>query len=407
MENILHKLEQRGLVKQVTHPQPLARRLERPLTVYAGFDATADSLHVGHLLPVMVLSHLQKAGHRVIALIGGGTTMIGDPSGKTEMRQILSKDVIAANARSLTRQLSRFIDLAEDRGVVLDNSQWLGQLNYIDFLRDIGVHFSVNRMLTYECFKSRMERGLSFIEFNYMLLQSYDFLVLFREHGCCLQVGGDDQWSNIISGVDLIRRVEQGEAYGLTTPLLETADGSKMGKSEEGAVWLDGDKLAPYDFFQFWRNTDDRDVKRFLRFYTFLPLATIDQSTAEGGAALNQAKEMLAFEVTKLVHGEEAAKSALDAARALFGGEGEGGAIPTTAVAKAELAAGLPLLDLLERCGLIESKSQGRRLVSQGGVYINGERIDDFELVVDETYLSHGQISIRKGKKVHHRVVAE
>lgn len=406
MSDIFQLLERRGLVKQVTHPGPLAQRLERPLTVYAGFDATADSLHVGHLLPVMMLSHLQRAGHRPIVLIGGGTTMIGDPSGKTELRQMMDTETIAANTRALTHQLSQFIDIGEGRGMVLDNSQWLTRLNYIEFLRDVGIHFSVNRMLTYECFKSRMERGLSFIEFNYMLLQSYDFLVLYRQHGCCLQVGGDDQWSNIISGADLIRRVEQGEAYGLTTPLLETTDGKKMGKSEEGAVWLSGGKMSPYDFFQFWRNTDDRDVKRFLQLYTFLPLDEIDRATAQAGAALNQTKELLAFEVTKLVHGEEEAMRARDAARRLFGGSGRGDAVPTTAVHRSQLAGGIPLLELLLQCGLIKSKSEGRRLVSQGGVYVNGERVDNFDLVVDNSFLSQDGINIRKGKKTHHRVVA-
>ncbi len=406
MGKVYKHLEERGLIKQVTHPQPLAERLEKPLTVYAGFDATADSLHVGHLLPVMLLSHLQQAGHRPIVVIGGGTTMIGDPSGKTDMRQMLDKETIEENARKLTSQLSRFICLDEGKGLVLDNSQWLTELNYIEFLRDVGVHFSVNRMLTYDCFKSRLERGLSFIEFNYMLLQSYDFLVLFREHGCCLQVGGDDQWSNIISGADLIRRVEQGEAFGMTTPLLERSDGSKMGKTEEGAVWLDPDQLPVHDFFQFWRNTDDRDVASFLRLYTFLPLEEIDQLTAGTGAELNRAKEVLAFEVTNLVHGRQQAEKARDGARALFGGgQGSQGAVPTTEVEQARLAEGIPLLELLEQCGLIDSRSQGRRLVEQGGIYINEQRVNDWELVVDGDCIEDGAINIRKGKKVHHRVI--
>ncbi len=406
MGKVYKTLEERGLIKQVTHPQPLAERLEQPLTVYAGFDATADSLHVGHLLPVMMLSHLQRAGHRPIVVIGGGTTMIGDPSGKTELRQMLDRETIEENARKLTEQLSRFICLDEGKGLVLDNSQWLADLNYIEFLREIGVHFSVNRMLTYDCFKSRLERGLSFIEFNYMLLQSYDFLVLFREHECCLQVGGDDQWSNIISGADLVRRVEQGEAFGMTTPLLERADGSKMGKTEEGAVWLDADKLPVYDFFQFWRNTDDREVARFLRLYTFMPLAEIDRLTAGSGTELNQAKEVLALEVTSLVHGRQEAEKARDGAWALFGGGGRQEAVPASEVEKARLEQGVPLLELLEECGLISSKSQGRRLVEQGGIYVNEQRVQDWEMVVKEDDLQDGALNIRKGKKVHHRITS-
>lgn len=403
---VLKTLTERGLVKQMTHEEPLAELLQKPAVFYAGFDATADSLHIGHLLPMMVMAHMRKAGHQPIALIGGGTTMIGDPSGKTEMRQMLDPATISAYAQAIGAQVSRILDCVDGPELkVENNADWLLKLNYIEVLREIGVHFSVNRMLTYECFKSRMERGLSFIEFNYMLLQSYDFLTLFRRHGCRLQIGGDDQWSNIISGVDLIRRLEQEDAYGLTIPLLETADGKKMGKTEAGAVWLDPRHTSPYDFFQYWRNTHDQDVNRFLKLYTFLPVEEIDAATAIQGQEINAAKELLAFEVTKLVHGEEEAVKARQAARALFAGGKEAGAIPTTKIEKGRLQAGIPLLDLLIECGLTSSKSEGRRLIQQGGLTINEQKIDDFELIIDACWLKDDKISLRKGKKVHHHVV--
>jgi tyrosyl-tRNA synthetase len=404
--DVLKTLTERGLVKQMTHEEPLAELLQKPAVFYAGFDATADSLHIGHLLPMMVMAHMRKAGHQPIALIGGGTTMIGDPSGKTEMRQMLDPATISAYAQAIGAQVKGILDCVDGPELkVENNADWLLKLNYIEALREIGVHFSVNRMLTYECFKSRMERGLSFIEFNYMLLQSYDFLTLFRRHGCRLQIGGDDQWSNIISGVDLIRRLEQEDAYGLTIPLLETADGKKMGKTEAGAVWLDPRHTSPYDFFQYWRNTHDQDVNRFLKLYTFLPVAEIDAATAIQGQEINAAKELLAFEVTKLVHGEEEAVKARQAARALFAGGKEAGAIPTTQIEKGRLQAGIPLLDLLIECGLTSSKSEGRRLIQQGGLTINEQKIDDFELIIDACWLKDDKISLRKGKKVHHHVV--
>lgn len=403
---VLKTLTERGLVKQMTHEEPLAELLQKPAVFYAGFDATADSLHIGHLLPMMVMAHMRKAGHQPIALIGGGTTMIGDPSGKTEMRQMLDPATISAYAQAIGAQVKGILDCVDGPELkVENNADWLLKLNYIEVLREIGVHFSVNRMLTYECFKSRMERGLSFIEFNYMLLQSYDFLTLFRRHGCRLQIGGDDQWSNIISGVDLIRRLEQEDAYGLTIPLLETADGKKMGKTEAGAVWLDPRHTSPYDFFQYWRNTHDQDVNRFLKLYTFLPVEEIDAATAIQGQEINAAKELLAFEVTKLVHGEEEAVKARQAARALFAGGKEAGAIPTTQIEKGRLQAGIPLLDLLIECGLTSSKSEGRRLIQQGGLTINEQKIDDFELIIDACWLKDDKISLRKGKKVHHHVV--
>ncbi|MTI95835.1 MAG: tyrosine--tRNA ligase [Firmicutes bacterium] len=400
MTNALDILEQRGFVKQITHPEELRKRLERPLTFYCGFDASADSLHVGHLLPLMAMANLQRAGHRPLAVIGGGTAMIGDPSGKTEMRKMLNRETIDANAQALARQVAKFINLEQaGAGVVLNNADWLSELNYIEFLRDIGSHFSVNRMLTYECFKSRMERGLSFIEFNYMLLQSYDFLTLYRKHECVLQVGGDDQWSNIISGADLIRRVDQGEAFGLTFPLLETSDGKKMGKTEAGAVWLSPERLSPYDFYQFWRNTHDDDVARFMKLYTFLPVAEIEELTAQKGEAINKAKTVLAYEVTKLVHGEAEAVRAREAASALFGAGAGGDSVPSTTL-KAEP---VNILDLLVASGLAASKSEGRRLVSQGGIYLADERVTDIELMVDPQDYGD-KLIVRKGKKVYHQI---
>lgn len=407
-DNVLKTLEERGLVKQITHQEPLAKQLEQPTTFYIGFDATADSLHVGHLLPLMVMAHFRKAGHHAIALVGGGTTMIGDPSGKTEMRKMLDAPTITAYAEAIGAQVRGIMSAVDGPDVrMANNADWLLNLNYIEVLRDVGVHFSVNRMLTYDCFKSRMERGLSFIEFNYMILQSYDFLTLFRKFGCRLQVGGDDQWSNIISGIDLIRRLEQEEAYGLTIPLLETADGKKMGKTEAGAVWLNPRHTSPYDFFQYWRNTHDHDVSRFLKLYTFLPVQQIEEMTDVEGQEINAAKEVLAFEVTRLVHGEEEAVKARQAARALFAGGAEQGAIPTTQLNRERLAAGLNVLDLLIECGLAASKSEGRRVIQQGGLSINEQRIDDIDLNLDASWLEDGKISIRKGKKTHHRIVVK
>lgn len=405
-KDALKVLEERGLVKQRTHEEPLLKQLQQPTTFYIGFDATAESLHVGHLLPIMAMAYMRRCGHHPIALLGGGTTMVGDPSGKTEMRQMLAVETIAAYTKAIGNQIRAIMDVIPGPEVTMvNNADWLLKLNYIEFLREVGAHFSVNRMLTYECFKIRMERGLSFLELNYMLLQSYDFLTLFRRHGCRLQIGGDDQWSNIISGVDLIRRLEQEEAYGLTIPLLETADGKKMGKTEAGAVWLNPSLTSPYEFFQYWRNTHDKDVNRFLKFYTFLPVEEIDVLTAKEGQEINAAKERLAYEVTKLVHGEEEAVQARKAARALFAGGQEAGAIPTTCIKGHRLEAGINIVDLLVECGLVASKSEGRRLIQQGGLTVNEQRIGDIQLVVDSSFLEGGRIALRKGKKDHHHVV--
>ena len=323
MENVFDVLRARGFVQQVTHPDVLRQRLgSECLTFYIGYDPTARSLHIGSLLTIMAMAHMQRAGHRPLVIVGGGTAMIGDPSGRTEMRQMLSPDTIAQNVQALRAQLQRYLSFEGDNGaIIVNNADWLAELKYIDFLRDIGRHFSVNRMLTFEAYKQRLETGLSFLEFNYQLLQAYDFLVLFQRYGCVLQIGGDDQWGNMVAGVELIRRVADGEAFVMTFPLLATASGQKMGKTAAGAIWLDAELTSPYEFYQFWINVDDRDVQRFLKYYTFLPLEEIARLGTLQGAELRQAKEVLAFEVTKLTHGEDEARKARDAAHALFEGE--------------------------------------------------------------------------------------
>ncbi|MEW6047281.1 MAG: tyrosine--tRNA ligase [Bacillota bacterium] len=408
---VLRTLRERGLVAQVTHEDQLADLLDREqVTVYVGFDPTADSLHVGHLRPIMTLVHLQRAGHRPIALVGGGTAMIGDPSGRTEARPILERSIIEQNARAFKAQLEHFLDFSNGQALLLDNAEWLLPLNYIEFLREIGSQFSVNQMLTAEAFRSRMERGLSFIEFNYMLLQAYDFLTLYRRHGCRLQVGGDDQWSNILAGADLIRRLERVSAYGLTCPLAVTASGRKMGKTEAGAVWLDPNKTSPYDFFQFWRSVEDADVPEFLAVYTLLPMDEVRRLSQLKGAAINQAKKVLAFEVTRLVHGQEAAEQARAAAEALF--EEQGGldraveGAPVTEVGRDELSGGIAIPELLVRCGLAGSRSEARRLIAQGGVYLNEVRVGGIDYTVTLGDFKDGRLLLRKGKKVYHQVLA-
>jgi tyrosyl-tRNA synthetase len=400
-------LTERGFVSQATDAADIERLLAAgPVTFYIGFDPTADSLHAGSLLPLMAMAHLQRAGHRPIALLGGGTAMVGDPSGKTEMRRMLSREQIARNAEGLKQQLGRFIDL--DAALVLDNADWLLDLNYIDFLRDIGRHFSVNRMLSFESYKIRLERGLSFLEFNYQLLQAYDFLVLHRAHGCRLQLGGDDQWGNIVAGLDLVRRVEATEVFGLTLPLLTTAGGEKMGKTAQGAIWLAAERTSPYDFYQYFRNTDDRDVERFLRFFTFLEPDAVQRLGRQQGAALNEAKEVLATEVTAIVHGRDAADKARRAARSAFGGAGDGAAdIPTTRLPAERLRAGMLAIDLFAEVGLVKSKSEARRLIKQGGARVGGQRVVDFEHRIGLDDLDGGAVLLRAGKKRVHRVVAD
>ena len=407
MENVFDVLRARGFVQQVTHPDVLRQRLgtER-LTFYIGYDPTARSLHIGSLLTIMAMANLQRAGHRPLVIVGGGTAMVGDPSGRTEMRQMLSQDTIAQNVQALREQLQRYLSFDGDHGaIVVNNADWLAELKYIDFLRDIGRHFSVNRMLTFEAYKQRLETGLSFLEFNYQLLQAYDFLVLFQRYGCVLQIGGDDQWGNMVAGVELIRRVTDGEAFVLTFPLLTTASGQKMGKTAAGAIWLDAAMTSPYEFYQFWINVDDRDVARFLKYYTFLPLEEIARLGALQGAELRQAKELLAFEVTKLTHGENEARKAQDASHALFEGTGELTGVPETTMPQMRLTAGVPVIDLLVETGLAASKSAARRLILQGGASLNGTRLAQLEAVVTSADLHDGALLLRAGKKHYHRVV--
>lgn len=398
--SVFQDLQERGFIKQTTHQEPLFELLEKEkVSFYVGFDPTADSFHLGNLLPIMAMAHMQRAGHRPIAILGVGTAMIGDPSGKTEMRKMLTQETIAYNASRFKEQLSRFIDFSNGRALMVSNGDWLLNLNYIDFLREIGSQFSVNRMLTAECFKTRMEKGLSFIEFNYMLLQSYDFLVLFRKYGCKLQMGGDDQWSNILYGADLIRRLEGEEAYGITFPLLTTSTGRKMGKTEAGAVWLDPLKTSPYDFYQYWRNTDDRDVERFLALYTFLPLPEIRRLGALKDQEINEAKKILAYEVTKLVHGEAEAAKAAQAAQALFSGQGNETAAPAIELPRADLAKGMSIIDLVVRAKLADSRSEARRLIIQGGISLFDRKVSDINQVVTGAELQDGQLILKKGKK--------
>ncbi|HEY8462586.1 MAG TPA: tyrosine--tRNA ligase [Bacillota bacterium] len=398
--SVLETLRERGFIQQTTHEEPLFELLEKEkVTFYIGFDPTADSLHVGHLLPIMAMAHMQRAGHRPIAVLGGGTAMIGDPSGRTELRQMLTPEQINYNASRFKTQLARIIDFDNGKALMVNNADWLLKLNYIEFLRDIGKCFSVNRMLTAECFKTRMERGLSFIEFNYMLLQSYDFLVLHQKYGCKLQMGGDDQWSNILSGADLIRRVAGAEAYGITFPLLTTSSGRKMGKTEAGAVWLDPEKTSPFEFYQYWRNVDDRDVQRFLALYTFLPMEEVRRLGRLQDREINKAKGVLAYEVTKLIHGAAAADRAQQAAQSLFGEATDETAVPFIELFKPELEAGIPIIDLIMKAGLAPSKSEARRLVNQGGITLNGQRVMDLNRTIGPADAVNGKITLKKGKK--------
>ncbi len=405
MVNALDVLQERGFVEQVSDVEGLRSALESPLTFYIGYDPSAASLHAGSLLTIMAVAHLQRLGHRPIVVVGGGTGMIGDPTGRTEMRQLMAVDDIAENVEAIRRQLSHYIDFGEDRAIIVNNAEWLMKLGYIEFLRDIGQHFSVNRMLATEAYRQRFERGLSFIEFNYQLLQAYDYLYLYRTYGCRLQMGGNDQWGNILAGVDLIRRIEGVETYALTFPLLTTASGAKMGKSAAGAVWLQAELMAPYDFYQYWINVEDADVGRFLKLYTFLPLEQITELTSVEGSALREAKQVLAYEVTRLAHGTEAAEQAREASRALFGGQGERDAIPSTTILKSDLEQGVLAVDLFVSAGLTRSKSDARRLVQQGGAYVNDEPVQDVEALITDADLDRGEILLRAGKKRFHRIV--
>ncbi len=405
MSSVFEILKERGFIAQITHEEQVKELLEKEkVTFYIGFDPTADSLHVGHFLQMVVMAHMQRAGHRPIAIIGAGTTMVGDPTGKTDMRKMMTREEIQNNANKFKKQLSNFIDFSEGKALMLDNADWLLELNYVQFLREIGVHFSVNRMLTAECFKSRLEKGLSFIEFNYMLMQSYDFLKLYQEQGCLLELGGDDQWSNILGGIELIRRVEGKEAYGMTFTLLTNSEGKKMGKTEKGALWLDSNKTTPYEFYQYWRNINDSDVIKCLKLLTFLPMSEIEELAKLKYQQINEAKKVLAFEVTKLIHGEEEALKAQGAAEAIFGKGASSEDMPTTEITIAEIGSGINILDLLLKTKLIPSKGEGRRLVEQGGLSVSEVKVAKIDLLVKEEDFSDDEIIIKKGKKVYHKV---
>mgnify|MGYP001247907477 CR=1 FL=1 len=404
---MLEDLKERGFFQQSTHPEELAKRLkEDRICCYIGFDPTADSLHIGHLIPLMGLAHMQQRGHRIIALMGGGTAMIGDPSGKTEMRKMLTEVQLQSNIEGMLPQMERFLDFSGD-AILINNTEWLRNLNYIDFLRDIGRHFSVNRMLSFETYKIRLETGLSFLEFNYQLLQAFDFLELNRRYNCNLQMGGDDQWANIISGTDLIRRVERKDAFGWTYPLLTTSSGKKMGKTEKGALWLDPKRTSAYEYYQYWVNTEDPDVEKFLALFTFLPMNEVRRLGQLQGADIREAKQRLAFETTAIIHGKEIALQAQEAAHSLFSrtAKSDKSNVPSTTIAEEGFVNGLDILELFLQTGLCKSKGEARRLLAQGGVYINEERIENPVYYLGKSNLQDGEILLRAGKKRYHRLI--
>jgi len=420
MNTALQVLKDRGFIAQCTDFEGLSRLMDQgPVICYEGTDPTGSSLHIGHMVPFFAMKHLLAHGHKVIALLGGGTARIGDPSGKTEMRQMLSYDQINENIRKVTNQLEKFIPFDGKQCWTANNADWLADLNYIDFLRDVGQHFSVNRMLTFDAYKKRMETGLSFIEFNYQLLQSYDFLQLFERHGCRLQIGGDDQWGNIVAGIDLVRRVKGAEVYGLTFPLVTTSDGKKMGKTEKGALFLDPSLCSPYDFFQYWRNVQDQDVERFLLMFTFLPVHTCKELGQAQDAAINQSKEKLAWEITAIIHGQAEADKALSASRAAFsaGLEGDSTNMPSTELSVEELEQGIGILELIVKSGIAASKAEARRLVQQGGIIFDGNKIESIDFTIDKVYYQEIRsranesgkefvgLMLRAGKKRWQRIV--
>lgn len=403
--NVIDILEERGFIDQMTHEEELRDLLgKEKVKFYIGFDATADSLTLGHFLQIRVMQHMQNAGHIPVALLGGGTTMIGDPSGKNDMRKVMTEDFINHNAECFRKQISHFLDFSEGKGIIENNKDWLLDLKFLPFMREIGVHFSVNRMLNFDCYKNRMENGLTFFEFGYMLMQSYDFLYLYRKHGVKLELGGSDQWSNIIGGYELVRKLESDLVFGMTFKLLTTASGQKMGKSEKGAIWLDREKTSPYEMFQYLRNSDDRDVIKFLKLLTMLPLEKIAEYEKLEGQELNKAKEVLAFEVVKDVHGEEAAKEALEASKALFQGGADSENIPNEDMDSKIFEEGIGILDLMTKLNLTKSNSEARRLIQGGGVSIDGEKVQDPNLVVTKDMFKDDKIIIQKGKKVHQRI---
>ncbi len=405
MENVFDTLKARGLIAQTTHEDEIRKLLgEKKITFYIGFDPTADSLHIGHFMQLIVMKHMQNAGHRPIILLGGGTTMVGDPTGKTDMRPMITQDIISHNADNFKKQMSKFIDFSDGKALMVNNADWLLDLNYVEFLREIGVHFSVNRMLTAECFKTRMEKGLTFLEFNYMLMQGYDFYKLNKEYDCLMEFGGDDQWANILGGIELIRRKEGKQAYGMTFTLLTTSEGKKMGKTEKGALWLDPERVSPYEFYQYWRNVDDKDVIRLLKLVTFIPLEQIAEYEKLEGQELNKVKCLLAYEVTKMVHGEDAAKKANDAAMAIFSGGSDTTNMPSAEVSSSDIQSGVNVLDLLLTLKLVPSKSEARRLVQQNGLAINGDKVTAVDAVINSDFFKDGEMIIKKGKKTFLKV---
>ena len=393
--NVFDVLKERGYLEQCTHEEEIRELLEKEsVTFYIGFDPTADSLHIGHFIQIMVMSIMQKYGHRPIALLGDGTTMIGDPSDRTGMRSVMTFETITQNAENFKKVFEKFLDFTDEKALMPRNSEWLLPLNYLEFMREVGVHFTISKMIAADCYKNRLEQGLTFFEFGYMLMQAYDFYMLNEKFGCKMQMGGNDQWSNIIAGVELTRKKAGKQVY----------EGKKMGKTEKGALWLDRNKTTPYEFYQYWRNIDDADVEKCLALLTFLPMDEVRRLGALEGSEINKAKEVLAFEVTKLIHTEEDAVNAQEAARALFGGGADSDNIPTTELTNSELGEGMPVIDLMQKAGLIKSKSEGRRLIEQAGVAVNDVIIDDIGAAVTEADFEDGKLMIKKGKKTYHRI---
>lgn len=403
---VFEELVRRGYIKQMTHEDEIKKLIEEDkVTFYIGFDPTADSLHVGHFIAMMFMAHMQRGGHRPIALVGGATGLIGDPSGKTDMRSMLTKEQVKHNADSLKKQMEKFIDFSDGKAILENNADWLLDLNYIDFLREIGVHFSVNNMLRAESIKLRLEKGLSFLEFNYMLMQAYDFLHLFKKHNCIMELGGDDQWSNMLAGMDLVRRKEGKSAYAMTCTLLTNSEGQKMGKTVNGALWLDKEKTPVYDFYQYWRNVDDADVIKCLKLVSFYPIEKIEEMEKWEGSQLNEAKRILAYEVTKLIHGEEEANKARSASEALFGQGDDLSHVPTIEISEDKL--GSPLLDILTEGGVFPSKSEGRRNISQGGVSLNDMKIENPSRALTKEDIKEDGALVKKGKKNFYRIILE
>lgn len=403
--NVFDVLKERGYIEQCTHEEEIRELLgKESVTFYIGFDPTADSLHIGHFIQIMVMSIMQKHGHRPIALLGGGTTMIGDPSDRTGMRSIMTQEIIERNAENFKKVFEKFLDFSDGKAIMDNNAEWLLPLNFLEFMREVGVHFSVNRMLAAECYKNRMEQGLTFFEFGYMLMQSYDFYVLNQKYNCKMQLGGNDQWSNIIGGIELTRKKANEQVYGMTFALLTNSEGKKMGKTEKGALWLDRDKTSPYDFYQYWRNIDDADVEKCLALLTFLPMDEVRRLGRLEGAEINKAKEVLAYEITKLIHSEEDAIKAQETARALFGAGVDSENMPTTELSKEELGDGMTVIDLMLKAALIKTKSEGRRLIEQSGVAVNDKIVEDVNAAVSENDFEEGKLIIKKGKKVYHKI---